>query len=735
MGFRELQSFEIDFITSTGETIGSAISSVRANMITKRLLEETRQQAELLRQQEEQLIRTNEELSVQSKLLQESEEELLESNRELKLNAREMQHKNDVLEQAREALVIKAKELELNNKFKSEFLANMSHELRTPLNSVLILAKLLADNPKQNLTEKQTEYAKVIHKSGNDLLNLINDILDLSKIEAGKIELMPEETVLNEITNDMQMLFIEVANEKKINFNIEIDPTLPERYVTDKMRLEQVIKNLLSNAFKFTPSGGHINFRIGRPSADLQFSNSNLYNQNAIIEFSVSDTGIGIPEEKQALIFEAFQQADGSTNRRYGGTGLGLSISKMLVSLLGGEMKLKSEQTKGSTFSVFLPFKMDFKQQHQDVVPRETTPRPASKEQQVVQDDRAIVSSKDKILLIAEEDLRHANALVDFAHERNYKAVIARDSIEVMDFANRFTPSAIIMNMVLADTDGLSVLNKIRQSDSLKHIPVHMMSAANKPTLSKTCGANGFLKKPLDKHDLDIAFTDMDVSIEKGLKRILLVEDVSIHQEIIKNLLTSHHGQIHLSSAGTIAEAKKFISENEYDCIVLDLDLGNGAAEGFEFLRSLREAQITSTIPVIIFTGQELSEAEMTTLSELSQAVVSKNAESLDLLLEETDQFLYAVDKHEEGVVNAGSQIPNMIIQVLAGKSVLVVDDDMRNIYALTSILEAEDMNVVTACNGVEAIHRIKENPSYDIILMDIMMPEMDGYTAMKEIR
>ncbi|MBP9790417.1 MAG: GAF domain-containing protein, partial [Bacteroidia bacterium] len=337
-GFNMFQSFEIGFVKSIGETIGSTISSVISNTLTKRLLEETRQQAERLKMQEEELLRTNEELSNQSRLLQASEEELKQGNIEMKIKARELEQKNEILEQAREAISIKAKELELNNRYKSEFLANMSHELRTPLNSVLILAKLLSENKDKNLTDKQAEYARVIHKSGNDLLLLINDILDLSKIEAGKIELMPEQTSIEQVKSDIRSLFTEVANEKEIDFEIENHSELPETIFTDRVRLEQIIKNLLANAFKFTPAKGKITLKIKRPDRVTLFSNPSLRGQKNIVEFSVTDTGIGIPAEKQALIFEAFQQADGSTSRKYGGTGLGLSISKMLVSMLGGEM-------------------------------------------------------------------------------------------------------------------------------------------------------------------------------------------------------------------------------------------------------------------------------------------------------------------------------------------------------------------------------------------------------------
>jgi signal transduction histidine kinase/CheY-like chemotaxis protein len=735
--FNEFQQHEIDFVKNIGETIGSTISSVKANTLTKKLLSETRKQASRLSSQEEELRRTNDELSHQSQLLQASEEELKQSNLELKQKARELQQKNDINEQARQALSIKAKELELNSKYKSEFLANMSHELRTPLNSVLILAKLLEENKENNMNQKQTEYAGVIHKSGKDLLLLINDILDLSKIEAGKVELLPEETDINLVSSDIHSLFAEMANEKKINFVVENQASLPAKFISDKVRLEQIIKNLLSNAFKFTPQGGKIILRIKRPEKNVQFSNPNLFNRKNVIEFSVTDSGIGIPAEKQALIFEAFQQADGSTSRSYGGTGLGLSISKMLVSMLGGEMQLLSEQGKGSTFFVFLP--VDYLTEKENLPDNNTVPNisippvKASIKTQTVQihDDRNTLRENDKILLIVEDDINFANILLEMAHERNLKGIIACDGNVGLQYVEEFRPSAIIMDMQLPGMSGWSVLNKIKANAKLSHIPVHIMSAMDRQQVGIDMGATAYLRKPLDKRDLDDAFTSIDNSIENDLRHVLLIEDVKIHQEIVQNLLVSHHRNVEVKSVATTAAAFESLLMNKFDCIVLDLDLGKGPEEGFSFLQKIKNDKNYSDIPVIIFTASELDSETESKIKILSAKIVNKNSGSLDTLIEETELFLHNISIQE----NVSPGVPVYMADILKNKNILIVDDDMRNIYALSNALESQGMNVITAGNGKEAIEKLNINNQVDLILMDIMMPEMDGYQAMQEIK
>jgi signal transduction histidine kinase/CheY-like chemotaxis protein len=738
-GFNEIKSHELDFIANIGETIGSTISSVKANTLTKKLLAETRKQAERLSSQEDELRKTNEELSHQSKLLQASEEDLMLSNIELKQKARELQNKNEINEQAREALSIKAKELELNSKYKSEFLANMSHELRTPLNSVLILAKLLEENKEKNLTAKQTEYAGVIHKSGKDLLLLINDILDLSKIEAGKVELMPEQTDVNEVCNDLKMLFAEVAIEKKINFLVRQDINQSVKFISDKVRLEQILKNLLSNAFKFTPSGGSVTLNIKTPGKDVKFNNPNLFNRRNVIEFSVTDTGIGIPAEKQALIFEAFQQADGSISRSFGGTGLGLSISKMLVSMLGGEMQLVSELGKGCTFYVFLS--VDFLMQKN--VKEETKQEAEQKhfKQELINqeiankfhmlDDRLSINENDKILLIVEDDINFAGVLLDMAHDRNFKAIIATDGTEGFQYAEEFRPSAIIMDMQLPTMNGWTLLNKIKSNEKLNHIPVHIMSAMDRHKLGIDMGASAYLRKPIDKRDLDDAFIMIDKSIEQDLKHVLLIEDATIHQEIVYNLLKTHHRNIEVNAAATIADANRILKLHNVDCIVLDLDLGSGPEEGLCFLENLRKDISFSKIPVVIFTGSEIDEEFKNKISCFDARLISKDGSSLEKLIDETALFLHSISEK----VALTPLIPECMSDILKGKTALIADDDMRNIYALSSMLEGQGMNIISASNGLDALKKLSENSNIDIILMDIMMPEMDGYTAMQEIK
>lgn len=734
-GFQEYPEFQIEFIRSIGETIGSTIASVKSNTLTKKLLSETRKQAERLSSQEEELRRKNDELYNQSRLLQDSEEELRQSNLELKQKAIELQQKNEINDQARQALIIKAKELELNSKFKSEFLANMSHELRTPLNSVLILAKLLEENKDKNLTNKQIEYAGVIHKSGKDLLDLINEILDLSKIEAGKVELIPEETNVSSVCKDVQMLFSELANDKKIKFNIELDSSVPEVFISDRKRLEQIIRNLLSNAFKFTPVGGSVTLSVKRPEKSQQFSNRNLIDRKKIIEFSVTDSGIGIPAEKQALIFEAFQQADGSTNRSYGGTGLGLSISKMLVGMLGGEMKLISEPNVGSTFYVFLPVdylivntnSQDLQNSNGEMVRLSVRERRPGKFHTA--DDRQDLLPDDKVLLIIEDDVTFANILLDMAHDRQFKAVIATDGAEGLHYAEQYHPSAIIMDMQLPGLNGWSVLSKIKEHPELNHIPVHVMSAVDRKQLGIDMGASAYLRKPLDKCDLDDAFTTIDKSIESHIQHVLLIEDVRIHQEIIHHLLTAHHNHVKVESVSEISAAWEILNSHTIDCVILDLDLGSGEEEGLSFLENLKLNKKYSNTPVIVFTGAELDEPTEQKIKAYA-TIVNKNDKSFDKLITETEVFLGGFSERNEHHVT-----PAYMDDMLKGKKVLLADDDMRNVYALTNVFEQQQMIVIPASSGKMAIEKLQQHPDVDIILIDIMMPVMDGFKTMEEIK
>ena len=723
---KPFEKSEIDFILLTGETIVATIASVRANMLTRHFLDETRLLAEQLQQQEEQLIRTNEELSLQSTLLIGSEEELKASNRELKNNTRELRHKNDVLEQARDALSIKAKELEINNKFKSEFLANMSHELRTPLNSVLILAKLLAEKESDNLSKKQIEYAHVIYKSGSDLLTLINDILDLSKIEAGRVEMVPEDFRLSEFINDHYMLFNPVANEKRIHFVLDEDDTLPEICTTDKMRLGQVLKNLLSNAFKFTPEDGTVVMSFRKLEQRTIVGEGKLFALKAKLQISVTDTGIGIPLEKQVLIFEPFQQADGSTSRRFGGTGLGLSISKTLISLLGGEIQLKSEPGIGSTFSILIPIdgfsgmNASFNTTSISTITRKT-----------LLDDRLNIVQGDRIILIADADFDHASELMDVAHKREYKAIVAGTENDILKCAEEFTPDAILMNMVLEDTDAITVLKAFKSSEILKVIPVHIMPVSNSNRKRYENEKFGFLNKPFDRVDLDNIFSSVQVECTRDETRILLVEESIVDHEIIANLMVNYNKKTRLFFAQSFEEAHRLLKEINIHVVLLDLDFSSGIDASVAFYNSMREIFSSNVLPIILLSNDY-------SLSDFHEAIHRPLKKEADLQMDSVEHIIrenekaIGIEKNQNDRIEMSGETK----RILVGKTALVVDDDMRNIYAMTKLLESEGMKVTPSVSGLAAMNRLQiDNVLPDIILIDFSLPDIDGFELTKRIR
>jgi signal transduction histidine kinase/DNA-binding response OmpR family regulator/CHASE3 domain sensor protein len=760
MGVIEIGSVEhfsesmIGLVEMISESIAIAINAAQARIRMRELYERTQQQSEELISQQEELRQTNDELTQQTMRLQASEEELRtqqeelqQANAELEQKAQLLEEKNEAIEQARQAIAIKADEIEATSKYKSEFLANMSHELRTPLNSVLILAKLLSDNKTRNLNDKQIEYARVIHKSGNDLLTLINDILDLSKIEAGKIDLTLEEFDTTDVQQDINSLFKEIANDKKIHFEVAVSPQTPKRIRTDKVRLEQVIRNLFSNAFKFTPQNGRVSLHIFKADKSRTFRNESLYKADEVIAFEVKDTGIGIAPEKQKIVFEAFQQADGSTSRKYGGTGLGLSISRELAYLLGGEIQLSSEENKGSTFTVYLPVAHAGKEQQDRIeqkieISNENTAqvKSAAPEDTVhafhhneLPDDRHQLQKGKRTILIIEDDLNFASILKDFAHERNYQVVIAVQGDKGLQYADTYKPDAIILDMQLPVMDGWTVLKRLKENPELKNIPVHIMSGMDKEKLGLTMGAIAYMRKPLDSDSLERAFNmiESNAPAPGEPKHVLIIEDDSDQNSSIAQLINSREENAVCDSAYTGTEALEMIRKKDYSCIILDLGLSD--VSGYELLEKIRGEERSANTPVVIYTGQELSREEEAQLKKLSSAIILKTNRSYERLLDETSIFLHKITQPQHATTL--DRKPVYLEEVLKHKKVLLVDDDMRNIFALTTVLEEQQMAVVTAHNGREALNKLAEHKDTEIVLMDIMMPEMDGYEAMREIR
>ncbi|HSU49094.1 MAG TPA: response regulator, partial [Segetibacter sp.] len=645
------------------------------------------------------------------------EEELRQINAELK-------EKNVTIENAGRSLERKALELEESSKYKSEFLANMSHELRTPLNSVLILGKLLAENRDNNLTEKQVAHAKIIYKSGSDLLQLINDILDLSKIEAGKVDLHIEDVSIKTIAFDVEQLFSVVAEEKGINYVVEMQDPLPEKIKTDKQKVEQVLNNLLSNAFKFTSEKGTVSVRF------------KTVNENHVdfLSISVSDTGIGIPSEKQKVIFEAFQQADGSTNRKYGGTGLGLSITKELIRILKGRVELQSQEFKGSTFTIYIPtdvesvidsFKVDAEASVTSNVSHTAI------EQTLVSDDRGSTSQEDNVMLIIEDDKDFAVLLKEFAKNNGFKSIVALSGDEGLYCAREYKPSAIILDMHLPGIDGLTLLKMFKEDENLKHIPVHIISASeNINTLSS--GALAYLKKPIEKSELDNAFTLIREYLKSTIKRVLIISENNLKEEITQALSDEKNFDVVCDTAHSPEEGLQKLDEVKYDCIIADI--GENIEAGIEKLAVLNARLHPHHIPTIIYLDTDITSADELEMKRIADVVVRKSSLSNKRLLDELELFLYKVQE-KKNFPDLKLSKPVSLDITLSNKKVLLVDDDMRNIFALSAALESQQMEVVTASDGKEAIDALKEDKSIDIVLMDVMMPLMDGYEAIEFIR
>ncbi len=734
----------LELLSQLTESIGIVLNTIETNSRTEELLSQSQSLANELKSQQEELRRTNDELQDKALLLVKQKEEVEAKNKEV--------------EEARKSLEEKAEQLTLTSKYKSEFLANMSHELRTPLNSLLILAQQLYENAEGNLNEKQVRYAKTIHSCGDDLIQLINDILDLSKIESGFIATNISSVHFTEIAAFVETTFKPIAEARKLHFAIESDGNLPASMDTDLQRLNQILKNLLSNAFKFTEKG-EVRLKIYEANKSWKPGNLNLDNAKKVIAFAIGDTGIGIPLEKQNIIFEAFQQAEGSTSRKYGGTGLGLSISRGLADLLGGTIELASQPGSGSTFTLFLPV-----DNVSSVVSKETTEKLSAIQQLQIEssgdidsllnsmritnegietsmsivneminetgDDRSNIHPADKVVLIVEDDLRFGKILIERAHRENLKAIVAFNYIEVFDFINRFMPIAITLDVKLPDTSGWKVLELLRNDLAYRHIPIHLVSGEENRTLALKRGARSFLLKPLEAHALDELFGDIISYNKKQVKDVLVVEDNQLDSSQIAKILQDENVSVTIAATGK--KALRLINSKDYDCIILDYTMPD--ISGLELFNEVSNQKKKLT-PVIVYSARDFNKDELRQLNRNSNAILLKGVNSLEHLLEETVLHLHI--NHKDLAPEKKRIIENTRTKedILTGKNILVVDDDVRNLFALTTVFERYNISVHTAESGKEAINILSDNPKIDMVLMDIMMPEMDGYETTKKIR
>jgi signal transduction histidine kinase/DNA-binding response OmpR family regulator/CHASE3 domain sensor protein len=730
------EQYHVDYLKRISEMMGIAINTARNRTRLKELLEETQAQSEELQAQHRELENINAELEVQAEKLQTSEEELkvqqeelMETNQELQERSRQLEEKNHMIVLRNLEIQKKAEELTLSTRYKSEFLANMSHELRTPLNSVLLLSRLLSENNQGNLNKEQIEYAQVIQSSGQGLLQLIDEILDLSKIESGKLELEYERIPVNDIVQNMRTLFLPMANEKNVNFTVQVDGAVPGIIETDKLRLEQILKNLISNALKFTHSG----------SIDLLVSLAN--DKENFIDFTVVDSGIGIPEDKQQLIFEAFQQADGSTKRKYGGTGLGLSISRQLARLLHGDISLESTPGKGSRFTLTIPlFKATPEKQtaKKEIVaaeaptPAKTAPSPfiATDIPNTLADDSHNIKTDDKVLLVVEDDVHFAKALLDFARQKNYKVIHIVRGDMVLETAARYKPLGILLDIQLPMKDGLTVMDELKKDSRTRHIPVHIMSSFEVKKESLHRGAIDFINKPVLYEQMNMILEKIEQVVNTDLKKVLIVEDNTHHAKALAYYLSTNKIEATISS--DIQEGMQALQKKEVTCVILDMGLpGTKAYEALDIVRQNTELE---NVPIIIFTGQSLSRQDETKIRQYADTIVVKTAHSYQRILNEVSLFLHLVDQQDDKKPPSVRSLGKMD-EVLKNKTVLIADDDVRNIFALTKALEKHKMSVITAVDGKEALQLLEKNDNVDIVLMDMMMPEMDGYEAILRIR
>ncbi|MET0392194.1 MAG: response regulator [Chitinophagaceae bacterium] len=741
IGSREpVTALHKEFFRRVSDNIGIALNTAYNRVRMQELLEETQSQAEELQAQHSELEGLNTELEAQAHKLQASEEELkvqqeelLETNQELEERSRLLEEKNHLIVVRNLEVQKKAEELAQNARYKSEFLANMSHELRTPLNSILLLSRLLSENNDQNLNDEQVQYSKVILSSGNGLLQLIDEILDLSKIESGKMELDCEQVPLRDITGEMSTLFAPLAKEKNVDFNIHTDPALPPQIETDKMRLGQVLKNLISNALKFT-NKGFINLTVSPASKE------------GFVNFTVKDSGIGIPADKQELIFEAFQQADGSTRRKYGGTGLGLSISRQLAQLLGGDISLTSEAGQGSEFTVSIPADRSFAPA--DIATEPALPPVVKEKKEMpgamppplmytpavipaeVPDDRDTIGPDDKVILIIEDDTAFASTLLGFTRRKGYKGIVSVRGDQGIELAKQFRPAGILLDIQLPVKSGWEVMEELKGDSQTKHIPVHIMSSFEARKESLTKGAVDFVYKPLAFEKMDDVFRRIE-SIKGDSKKVLIVEDNPKHARALAYFLSTYN--INSTISENIQDSIESLEKKEVDCVILDMGIPD--IKAYETLDTVKKNAGLENVPVLIFTGKSISRSDELKIKQYADSIVVKTAHSYQRILDEVSLFLHLVEENNKPERPAAARGTRSMAEVLHNKKVLVADDDVRNIFSLSKILEKHKMQVISAIDGKEALDQLEKNPDTHIVLMDIMMPEMDGFEAIARIR
>src|SRR5450432_340165 len=748
MGVIELGSLHVyserdfQFFRNAVNIIAIAINMAQNKARLQEVLEEVQAQAEELQTQHKELEIANTEMEAQSEKLQVSEEELrvqqeelMQTNRELEERSKLLEKKNELIGHRNREIQKKAEELAQSTRYKSEFLANMSHELRTPLNSILLLSRLMSENKDKTLSKDQVEYAQVIQSSGNGLLELIDEILDLSKIEAGKMELDYSYLSVNQIVSDMRMLFEPLAREKGIQLSFETEPDAATEIETDKMRLEQILKNLLSNAFKFTNSGS-ISLRI-KPDPQA----TGMY-----ILFEVLDTGIGIPEDKLGLIFEAFQQADGSTKRKYGGTGLGLSISRELSRLLRGDLFVTSEEGGGSSFTLRIPVRqITEKGQPPLIIPSGTVSSPKPPTIQVktlnkltlteipkaITDDRDDILPADKIILIIEDDTHFATALLNYSRSRQYKGVVAVRGDEGIRLAKVYNPLGILLDIQLPVKNGWEVMEELKKDSATRHIPVHIMSSFEAKKESLTRGAADFINKPVALEQMAEIFRRIESVINREKSKVLIVEENPKHAKALSYYLSS--SQVQSSIAESIPDSIIALRKEEVNCVILDMGLPE--MRNYDKREQIKSTPGFENIPIIIFTGKNFSRTEEQRIKQYADSIVIKTAHSYQRILDEVSLFLHIMDQQSKSKPTTGLERLGFLDEVLKNKTVLLADDDVRNIFSLTKILEQHKMNIIPAIDGKEALEKMNANPEVNIVLMDMMMPEMDGFESIRKIR